>query len=411
MFGTLMVVLPSSYTGGVVHVSHSNMQKKFDFGGPTSVTNTSYAAWYTDILHSVSPVTSGYRLALSYNLTYQRPGAVPRLPNTQSQIEELRWVLKTWNRNVYDPESPNLVAWMLEHEYSEQALNSQKIGALKGADKCRGLALLDLAKELGFEFYLAQMEYQKTGTVVDDNHYGYRRRGRYGYGYDEDDSDDDPEDKTMDDIIEESLIAKNFVNCKTGGVLPPDFGPTFEQDDCIPAGYWDEEEPNTKSYEGYTGNAEATLDYWYKRTAIILWPTKAHAESVIDLAYKWDTALFLDCTLWTQAEIDQGKRPKFGEKIIAQLGAALAATPAYTYGPYGPRGLQPKEQRCADKLMEFALEEKRLDLFLKVVDLTQSTDIAKMTQAAEVFGVDGVRDVYVIPGNTTMRRGQANRED
>lgn len=393
MFGTLMIVLPSLYTGGVVQLSHAGMEKKFDFSGPTSITNTSYAAWYTDILHSVLPVTSGYRFALSYNMIYKGPAAVPRLPNTQSQIEELRLVLRTWNRNTNDLDSPKLVGWMLDHQYSEQALNSQKIEALKGADKYRGLALLDLAKELGFEFYLAQMEYQKTGTVVDDgyNGYGYRRRRGYrGYGYD---SDGDPEGKTMDDIIEESLTAKNFINCKTGHSLPQDFNPSFEQEDCIPVGYWDEEEPDTKNYEGYTGNAEATLDYWYKRTAIILWPSKTHADSVNHLTYRWDRIVFLDRTLWTQAEIYQGKRLKFAEGIIAQLVANPVPTPAYAYA-YGPRALDPKEQRYADKLMEFTLEEKRLDLFLKMVDVTKSTDIAKMTRAANEFGVEGVRDVY-----------------
>lgn len=388
MFGTLMVILPSFYTGGAVLLSHAGVQKKFDFGGPASLINTSYAAWYTDILHSVLPVTLGYRFALSYNMVHKGSTAIPRLPNTQARVEELGQVLRTWNWNADDPDSPNLVGWMLDHEYSEQALKSRKIEALKGADKHRGLALLDLAEKLGYELYLAQMEYQVTGTVADDGYYG---RG-YGYGYGYGDSDSDPEDKTMDDVFDKSLTAKNFINCKTGKTPPPDFNPRFEEENCLPVGYWDEEEPDTKNYEGYTGNEEATLDYWYKRTAVVLWPSAIHAVAVGHLTYKWDRVAFLDYGLWTEEDIDLGKRLRFGEDIITQLSAS-PMTPAYISG---------NDKRYSEELMEFTLKEKRLDLFLKMVDVTQSTDIAKMTKAASVFGVESTGDMYGIPRGAVM---------
>lgn len=390
MFGTLMVILPSLYTGGVVQLSHAGLQKKFDFGGPTSLTNTTYTAWYTDVLHSVLPVISGYRLALSYNMIHKSPIAIPRLPNTQSHVEELREVLRTWNRNADDPDSPSLVGWMLDHEYSEQSLNSQKIEALKGADKHRGLALLHLAKELGYELYLAQMEYRVTGTVADDGYY-YGRHMGYGYGYGGGD-DDDLDDKTMDEITDELLTAKNFINCKTGKTLPPDFSPNFSRGDCLPVGYWDLEEPDTKDYEGYTGNEEATLDYWYKRTAVILWPSVIHAKAVGHLTYKWDKVAFLNRGLWTQEDIDLGKRLRFGDDIITQISAS-PVIPAHIHG---------RDKLYGEELMEFTLKEERLDLFLKMVDVTQSTDIAKMTEAANVFGIEGVRDVYAIPGRSGM---------
>lgn len=387
MFGTLMVILPSFYTGGAVLLSHAGVQKKFDFGGPASLINTSYTAWYTDILHSVLPVTLGYRFALSYNMVYKGSTAIPRLPNTQVQVEELERVLRTWNRNADDPESPNLVGWVLDHEYSEQALKSRKIEALKGADKHRGLALLDLAERLGYELYLAQMEYQVTGTVAEDDYYGRGYGYGHGYGYGYGDSDSDPEDKTMDDIIDTSLTAKNLINCKTGKAFPPDFNPRFEEENCLPVGCWDEGEPDTKNYEGYTGNEEATLDYWYKRTAIVLWPSAIHAVAVGHLTYKWDKVAFLDRGLWTQEDIDLGKRLRFGEDIITELSAS----------PMAPAYISEKDTRYTEELMEFTLKEKRLDLFLKMVDVTQSTNITKMTEAASVFGVEGVGDVYDIP--------------
>lgn len=414
MFGTLMVILPSFYTGGVVLLSHTGVQKKFDFGGPASLINTSYTAWYTDILHSVLPVTSGYRFALSYNMVHKGSTAIPRLPNTQAQVEDLGRVLRTWNRNADDPESPNLIGWILDHQYSEKALKSRKIEALKGVDKHRSLALLDLAKRLGYELYLAQMEYQVTGTVVEDDYYG----GGCGHGYGYGDSDSDPEDKTMDDIVDKFLNAKNFINCKTGKALPPDFNSMFEEENCLPVGCLDDGEPDTKNYEGYAGNEEATLKYMYKRTAVVLWPSAIHAVAVGHLTCIWTKVIFLDRGLWTQEDIDLGKRLRFGEDIITKLSASVAPAYIFEEEPYSAEEPYSKEEPYSEdetlyreyekiyseegrlyneELMEFTLEEKRLDLFLKMVDIAQSTDIARMTEAASVFGVEGVRDVYDIP--------------
>lgn len=387
MFGTLMIFLPSLYTGGVVQLSHAGSKKHFDFGGPTSAVNTSYAAWYTDILHSVSPVTSGYRFALAYNMIHTSPAAAPQLPNITAQIEGLRLVLRAWIRSADDLKGPGLICWMLNHQYSEQALNSQKIGALKGVDKHRGQILLDLAKELGFEFYLAQVEYQKTGTVEPDHSYvGYHGGWGYGRGYD-DDWDSDAEDKVMSEVTDENLAAHNFVNCKTGMILPAGFKPSLLKEDCLPVDYWDDKEPDSQDYGGFTGNEDATLDYWYHRAAIIIWPSKIHVVVISDLFSDWEKVVFLDRALWTQAEVEQGKRLKFGENIISELTAGSQLTTSHSA-----------------KLMEFALEEKRLDLFLRMVEITKSTDIEKMTQAAGVFGVEGVKDVYVVSRGYNIKK-------
>lgn len=75
MFATIIVILPSMYTGGEVHVSHSSSYEVFDFAAQ-SLLSTVALAWYTDVFHEVKPVTSGYRLALSSRipLHLQFPG-------------------------------------------------------------------------------------------------------------------------------------------------------------------------------------------------------------------------------------------------------------------------------------------------------------------------------------------------
>jgi hypothetical protein len=80
MFATMIIILPSAYTGGQVHVSHSNQKQTFDFSS-TSLSSTAVLAWYTDVKHEVKPVTSGYRLASpTTSFTLPQASLVPPSP-------------------------------------------------------------------------------------------------------------------------------------------------------------------------------------------------------------------------------------------------------------------------------------------------------------------------------------------
>ena len=61
MVGTLVVTLPSSYTGGELMVGHNE-----DWKG--SKTALSLVAFYADCRHEVLKVNSGYRITLTYKL-------------------------------------------------------------------------------------------------------------------------------------------------------------------------------------------------------------------------------------------------------------------------------------------------------------------------------------------------------
>ena len=64
MVGTLVVTLPSSYTGGELVVRHNEEQKAYR-GSRTAL---SFVAFYADCRHEVLKVKSGYRITLTYNL-------------------------------------------------------------------------------------------------------------------------------------------------------------------------------------------------------------------------------------------------------------------------------------------------------------------------------------------------------
>lgn len=163
MFATMVVVLPSHYTGGEVVVSHGPSNKIFNLA-PSSMFTTSVLAWYTDVMHEVKPITSGYRLALSYNLIHTSPGIPrPTLPNMHTAVTYLREVLRKWSKGAYDANAEgetDMFAYILEHKYSNLNL---RIGALKGQDAHLISHLRGVASDLGFVVCLANLEYTVTG--------------------------------------------------------------------------------------------------------------------------------------------------------------------------------------------------------------------------------------------------------
>ena len=73
MFGSLVVVMPTPHEGGQLVLRHNDEEWTFDAAALLSgkAPNTlAYIAFFSDVEHEVLPVTSGYRVTLTYNLSY-----------------------------------------------------------------------------------------------------------------------------------------------------------------------------------------------------------------------------------------------------------------------------------------------------------------------------------------------------
>lgn len=251
MFATAIIVLPSLYTGGQVHVSHGSTHKVFDLASSSAFT-TSLLTWYTDVMHEVKPITSGYRLALSYNLIHTSPGIPrPTLPDMHSAIAQLRHILHKWSKGAYDGSDgdTDIIAYLLEHKYSHVNL---KMGALKGEDAHLVANLRGVAEEEGFMVCLANLEYNISG-VADDDGYGYYKRGRCAY----DDSEDDEEVPSMMEETDTNLQVKNLVDLDGLSMMGGNLN--LSQEDLIPQNPFEDVEPDDKEYEGYMGNVSRFL--------------------------------------------------------------------------------------------------------------------------------------------------------
>ncbi|GKZ27218.1 hypothetical protein AbraIFM66951_004797 [Aspergillus brasiliensis] len=65
--GSLVVCLPSRFTGGNLYVRHNKQVHDLDWS-PVSSSTVQWAAFYSDCEHEIGPVTGGERITLTYNL-------------------------------------------------------------------------------------------------------------------------------------------------------------------------------------------------------------------------------------------------------------------------------------------------------------------------------------------------------
>ena len=72
MFGSLVVCLPTQFTGGELMVRHNKQEIKYDWSSTASTTSSTlhWAAFFNYVEHEVLPVSEGYRVTLTYNLSY-----------------------------------------------------------------------------------------------------------------------------------------------------------------------------------------------------------------------------------------------------------------------------------------------------------------------------------------------------
>ena len=72
IFGSLVVCLPTQFTGGELIVRHNQLEIKYDWSSTASTTSSTlhWAAFFNDVEQEVLPVSEGYRITLTYNLSY-----------------------------------------------------------------------------------------------------------------------------------------------------------------------------------------------------------------------------------------------------------------------------------------------------------------------------------------------------
>ncbi len=273
MVGTLVVTLPSSYAGGELMVGHNEEWKAYR-GSKTAL---SLVAFYADCRHEVLKVTSGYRITLTYNLLLH--GDISRPDGDEGTIAELADLLREhlstpvpryYGGPAADP--PNRLVYLLDHEYTPRGLNWRR---LKGADSRRVALLRAAAGKAGCESVLALADIKTTHSAFPaDEDYGYRRRGWYeDYGEGEDEYYDDASGDREYDIQEEIDSGVTLTHLAgPDGTRIEATSLSVDGDQVCASTPTGDLEPYSSEYEGYMGNWGNTLDRWYHRAAVAVWP-------------------------------------------------------------------------------------------------------------------------------------------
>ena len=71
MIGSLVVILPTDHEGGSLILRHGGKEWTFDSAEAVDTASSpqaAFIAFFSDVEHEVQPVTSGYRVTLTYNL-------------------------------------------------------------------------------------------------------------------------------------------------------------------------------------------------------------------------------------------------------------------------------------------------------------------------------------------------------
>ncbi|MGF1664614.1 MAG: 2OG-Fe(II) oxygenase [Kineosporiaceae bacterium] len=351
MVATLVVTLPSEHTGGELVVHHLGEATAYR-GLPDRL---SLVAFYADCRHEVRPVTSGRRITLTYNLLL-RGDPVGRVPDEVTIAEvatALREHVSTPVRRPYrdvagDP--PARLVFLLDHEYTARGLGWSR---LKGDDAGRATLLRAAADHAGFTAVLALTEIQETWEAAEPDH-GHRTSRPYwdglaveddadgqdgddGYdGYDGDDGDDGDDGYEVDQLLDSSIRLTLWTD--DVGTDEAEIALGVDAAEVCAATPSSDLRPYESQYEGYMGNYGNTVDRWYRRAAVVLWPQErdftnraevspswamaelAHLARAADPAVARDAARTL-APFWDAAVRGVGRR---GELLTETLPAAVA---------------------------------------------------------------------------------------
>lgn len=305
MIGTLVVTLPSAFTGGELVIEQQGT-KVTDQGSPEEL---SFVAFYGDCEHEVLPVTDGFRITLTYNLVAKgRTGpdaaAFAVHPSVALLAEQLRAHITTpvelpaW-RSHREPAKrpPHQLVYLLDHQYSQHGFGWDQ---LKGGDAARAGMMLAAADIAGYDTSLALAEVEDTYEEDYTSWMGiYRQRWeRVEDGWkcvESADMDFDEDGEMVGPVPDDpaSLPVRSSLPLVPGS---EDLGElrwsaitlTWLIDRSGAAGepavrqVWDEElctgeskstlEPFASELEGYMGNEGNTANFWYRRAAIIIRP-------------------------------------------------------------------------------------------------------------------------------------------
>ncbi len=309
MFATLVLVLPSEYSGGELVIRHRDREVCLDLRS-TESSEAAFAAFYADCVHEMRPITSGYRLTLVYNLVRKGKNEQPSPPFYEAEQGRIADLLRQWvaNKEAPDDDSPEKLIYPLEHAYTPAELG---FDTLKNADAAVAAVLVDAAAQAACDLHLALLCIEESGSAEprDDGAYYYRRGRRY---YSEPDDEEAEDEFKIDEVIDRIETVSEWR--RPDGSRPEFNALPVEEGELCPPDAFENAEPDEQYFHEATGNEGASFERTYRRAALVLWPRSrmlailSHAGLPVsmpylaDLARRWsESGEDMESPLWREA--------------------------------------------------------------------------------------------------------------
>ena len=277
MVGTLVVSLPSAHTGGELVIDHAGQSTTYR----ASKDELAFVAFYADCRHQVTPVRSGYRVTLTFNLLSATEPVASEADPTAELVHCLTEHFTTPAAPRYgsrDLNPPNRLVFLLDHEYTQRGLNWHR---LKGADAERARQVRPAADRAGCEAVLALAEVKETWDALPADH---ARRDYYDDYYEVEDGQD-PTDFELNDLIDDEITLGWWTN--PDGTDGEPITLHIRDDEVCATTPTVDLVPYQSEYEGYMGNYGNTLDRWYRRAAVVVWPRDRAFAARAEAGSRW----------------------------------------------------------------------------------------------------------------------------
>ena len=260
MVASLVVMLPTEFSGGELVVEHEGSRQTFNFDAARKKESACYVAFYADCQHEVKRVQRGRRLCLTYNLVLKKRWAKKSPERPVSETE----VLADAMRQYVGKQPRETLVFAFEHQYTQKGLSQE---LLKGADRSLAELVIGAAELAGCRVYLAQVE-RHLMQFADDGSWGSQRRW--------DHRKVNVANLELGESYEDDLHGSEWHDLN--GKSQPIGAIRLSKTSIVSRTPLDDWVPTSEEYEGYTGNAGNTLDRWYHRSAIVVWHDNDHFD-------------------------------------------------------------------------------------------------------------------------------------
>ncbi|XZE33938.1 2OG-Fe(II) oxygenase [Pirellulaceae bacterium SH501] len=313
MVASLVVVLPNKFNGGELVVQHDGLRVRCDFDEARSQTNAEFVAFFADCKHEVKKVTSGVRVCLTFNLMLKD---APKPKSTKPFLKsnaKLRKSIEGWMK--LRAEKP--IVFALEHLYTSDGLVPQ---LLKGADSILFEELVPVANDLDCSMHFGQVS-RHLCQFADDGSLGYGRRGYSRFSGDYSELD-------IGETYDDEIVIDGWKDAQGKSMRLPSL--PCESEQLISATPVDQWIPTKQDYEGYTGNAGNTLDRWYHKSAIVIWPNSQRFSVITQMGLDYAIEKFLELVA-KRSKLKSEKRADATLECVAFAKAIISEWPDRTH--------------------------------------------------------------------------------